>query len=163
MRSLFRNGLVAALGLGCAVVIASEARPTPQDPIYSVDQVYTGLWAQPSAWVGRTVRVRGVEIGANDYRGNTWSLLLPATWRAGTPTDNVTSLVIAPQRPDPWLAYLRHLPLPAAINHFLPSPQVPHNGQLAVYRLALRDPNSCTSLTVPCPVGFVVDAQAQGW
>lgn len=128
-RPLARNVVLAALSLGCALVIVVAAHSTPHDPIYSVDQVYAGLWVHPSTWVGRTVRVRG----------------------------------IVPQPPDPWLARLRRLPLPAVIGRALPQPQAPHNGQPAVYCLTLHDPNSCTSLTSPCPAGVVVDAQAQGW
>ena len=163
MRLLARSVAIAALSLGCAVVLAVAAHPTPRDPIYSVDQVYAGLWVHPSAWIGRTVRVRGVEISASDYRGNTWGQLLSTTWRPGMSTNDVISLVIVPQPPDPWLARLRRVPLPAVIGRLLPQPQAPHNGQPAVYRLTLRDPNSCMSLTSPCPAGVVVDAQVQGW
>lgn len=163
MRLLARSVAIAALSVGCAVVLAVAAHPTPRDPIYSVDQVYAGLWVHPSAWIGRTVRVRGVEISASDYRGNAWGQLLSTTWRPGISTNDVISLVIVPQPPDPWLARLRRLPLPAVIGRVLPQPQAPHNGQPAVYRLTLHDPNSCTALTSPCPAGVVVDAQAQGW
>ncbi len=160
-----RRVALLVLGLACVVAIAVAAHPAPRNPIYSVDQVYGGLWAYPSAWVGRTVRVRGIEVSTRDYRGNMWGQLLSTTWRPGMQADDVPNLVIAPQPPDPWLARLRRLPLPAVIEHFLPQQQVPpHNGQPAVYRLLLvRDPDFCASQPSPCPTAFVVDGQAQGW
>ena len=104
-RPLARNVVLAALSLGCALVIVVAAHSTPHDPIYSVDQVYAGLWVHPSTWVGRTVRVRGVEISASDYRGNAWGQLLSTTWRPGMSTNDVISLVIVPQpRTRGWLA-----------------------------------------------------------
>jgi hypothetical protein len=47
-----RRVALLVLGLACVVAIAVAAHPAPRDPIYSVDQVYGGLWAHPSAWSG---------------------------------------------------------------------------------------------------------------
>jgi len=51
-----------ALGLLCIVALATFAAAAVgllAPPVYTVDVVQTGLRAHPTAWVGRTVRVRG--------------------------------------------------------------------------------------------------------
>ncbi len=134
--------------------------PTP-GAIYTVAQVQVGIAGAPQMWIGRIIRVRGIEIGASDYTGRQWATLAPATEASG-PLNDADVIVIAPEPPTAVMALARRIPF---LSDAIPPPQRPHNGRVAVYQLRLQDPTRCTTIlqALPCPVGVVVDAQSNGW
>lgn len=73
--------LVAAL-VTAAVAVVRPGTTAVGSPAYSVAQVTAGLHQHPHAWIGRTVRVRGVLSGVR-----VWGSAI--TWQGWTLTDRM--------------------------------------------------------------------------
>lgn len=146
--------LLVLLFLGIWAVIAVKSA-LDSGPVYTVAAVADGLAYQPSAWIGRTVKVRGM----------TWQVGLPSN---GQPLTSVfylsdpgtfNILLVGFGHQSALLGYLRQLPL---IGTYLPRPESVLFGSIGVYRLHLTGPaRSCA--TTSCPRAVLVDGTGGGF
>lgn len=137
-------------------------------PIYSVDEVQTGLRLAPKMWVGRTVLIRGQDVemglicGSSPrvcYRTpNSFDALVaspdPRTWSSGsriTPPLTLSRRNGASRptqaRPNDLAVRIAHLPI---LGSFVPTALIERG---AVYRVRLFNAQSCTSS--PCLQGEI--------
>jgi hypothetical protein len=115
--------------------------------VYSVQEVQLGLAHDPAAWLGRTLRVRGMVYSAScSCRDRAPSLF---------DRDGASMLHVAGWEPDPLLAALRRLPL---VGGLVPGPQVARGGVLATYRVRLLAAPAATCDAVPCYQAMLLDA-----
>lgn len=121
----------------------------PWAPIATMAGLKRDLAQAPTAWLGRTVRVRGEAVGLAS-----WLYATPARSRGlGAPNCCPAHLVVLAPRlvdpaapsasgfplvwgaADPWLTVLRRMPV---IGSWAPQPQGPRWGVLTVYRIRLE-------------------------
>jgi hypothetical protein len=111
-----------------------------------VQEVQRGLEHHPDAWLGRTVRVRGMVYSADcSCRDRAPSLL---------GRDGAGMLPVAGWEPDPLLAAQRRLPL---VGGLVPEPQVARGGVLATYRVRLVAAAAACD-AAPCYEALLLDA-----
>lgn len=169
-------GTIVALGMGGAFFVALE----PPASSYSVQQVIAGMRMRPNAWVGRTVRVRGVAMPIDV--GLVWqgtiltaaTRQLPRLMRDVTPLSPSHWQVDAPgyaavlilQRTahapthsahvrllDSLIAAFARLPLLASVL----AAAHPDPGREQVYRVRLVAAPHCPAPFIgPCPTGIEV-------
>lgn len=146
--------------LGGSVRAAAAYTGQGPEPVYSVDQIRADLREQPTAWVGRTVRVHGILEGAFVYCDPThpcppvvFGMIDAANMDA--PQGHLLRMTLA--SPSPLWATLRRLPL---IDAFAPPLQMVRFGLPTTYRLQLRAaPAFCRRTNgVMCYQGVLVDA-----
>ena len=180
----YRRGalLLAATGVllvtGLILLIVFAILRSVVGPIYSVQQVETGLRSDPTAWSGRVVLIRGVLITWGISNNSQIRVLANEGWnpvdrltkvnRQGTFQINVagttpilvvrglTRPVPAPSLPafvDDLGRDLSRVPL---IGHLVTLPPV-SPVQAHVYRVRLLQRGPCPSeLTGPCPTGVII-------
>jgi hypothetical protein len=124
--------LTLVLGAGSAAVIGTGQSASAR--VYTVAEVQAGLAHKPGAWVGRTLRVRGVytDCGPPDA--------LAAFCLAPDPADLGTAPAVAPlplvvARSDLLRALLRRLPV---LRYLVAAAPILPWGQTAVFRVQLR-------------------------
>ena len=134
------TGLVLAGGLALVVSTVSTGVGA-FGPVYTVSELQAGLADNPHAWLGHTVRVRGVALG----RGLGLGLSCPSnasclfSWPALVDADatgphSVLPLSMGPA--NPLLALLRRLSL---VGRLVPGPQLLRWGRPAIYRVQVQD------------------------
>jgi hypothetical protein len=156
-------GLVVAVGL----MVAATRSPGDQGPVYAIVQVQAGLADHPRAWVGRTVRLRGVAWPCLAWE--TGPCLGSVTWpcpgwetgpcQGGSPilTDPGADagIALALQRTDPLLAFVRDVPL---VGKLVPPGPAPRWGVLASYRVQIRGVPITSCVYWPCYEAVLVGA-----
>jgi hypothetical protein len=137
-------GLLVAILLAGTITLAArglDGSATGMQPAYPVAAAEAGLRHHPSAWLGRTVLIRGVVLGR---------FLDPECSRPTCPGTGAYSLgpalsadgmapALLPLVPAPagaWLAALRHIPV---LLRFLPRPQAVQLFKEATYRVHLQE------------------------
>jgi hypothetical protein len=104
-------GLILATSLVVTITAGSALTP---GTVYTAPQVQAGLADQPQAWVGRTVRVRGMAEPC-PYSGGTaylWQCADDPLILVSDSTDRgAVPLPLSPSAPNALLAVLRNLPL----------------------------------------------------
>jgi hypothetical protein len=154
--------LTAALGL---VLVAGAVLATheqhAQGTVYTVTQVQAGLAEHPRAWLGWTMRVRGLvvpcQVGPDDPPN-----LPPSQSCSGWPADLVDPgsasaaafLPLTWSLQSPLLAALRRLPL---LGPLLPAPAAPTRTTITTYRVRLRVAPSAVCSSTPCYEALVLD------
>ena len=104
-------GLILTTSLLVAITAGSDVTP---GAVYSVAQVQAGLADHPQAWVGRTVRVRGMAEPCPWWGGTArlWQCADEPLILVSDPADLVAEpLPLSRLAPDALLAVLRALPL----------------------------------------------------
>jgi hypothetical protein len=158
--SALRLPLPCALGLAAVALAAGIVQATgggAGGAVYTVAQVQPHLHHDPAAWVGRTLRVRGIAIPAGC---STWDaqqdLPCPDRWRQGiVDPDGVTLLPLTVGPPNPLLASVRRLPL---LGGLAPAPRAVHWGAVATYRVRLGALPRSLCGTTPCYEARLLDA-----
>jgi hypothetical protein len=150
--------LLITLGGHLEVAIARSGQGPM--PVYSVEQVRADLTRHPMAWVGRTVRVRGILQGPFSFCGTIRPCPPPIWGLIDSENESVAPELLLPVKagaPAPLWAALRRLPL---VRTVVPAPQVVRFGLPTTYRLQLRAaPALCSANTgLLCYEGVVVDA-----
>jgi len=157
---------------------------TATGPVYTVMQVRDGLARNPSAWVGRTVRVRAsitgmaVGLGVAPNNGGTgqppnlldlppgtyaWIVLGPA----GPARDGSLAyypdarLVVSPRAPDPFLTAIHRLPLVGGFIHVPYLGYAPANlARPRVFVLYLPSKSKGVCTHGPCQDALLLDADS---
>jgi hypothetical protein len=147
------------LGLALASGLAAVAlrRPLDHGPVYTLAQVQAQLKRQPGAWVGRTVRVRGVATKCFMLLEHGYFRCLPLLQpHLSDPDLEVASEpLLAWAAPDPLLAFVRRVPL---LGGPLPAPQAVDWWEVATYRVELRAIADGPCGAGTCYVAVVLDA-----
>ncbi len=149
-----KRGVLVLLSLMLLAVLAAPAIANARgaERVYPVAQVAAGLSNNPSAWIGKTVLVRGRLIMVMASRSERWGELVPET-------SQPLVLLLAPgPPPPPLLALLRSLPL---VRTMIPQPQAPRVGRIGVYRVRLLTQLLCSP--VPCANAQITDAAPGQW
>jgi hypothetical protein len=130
---------------GAAMVATSRG---DHAPAYTVAQVRAHLVDDPAAWVGRTVRVRGVATKCFMLLEHGYFRCLPLRQpQLSDPDLEVASEpLLAWAAPDPLLAFVRRVPL---LGGRLPAPQAVDWWEVATYRVGCGP--SPTGRAVPAP------------
>jgi hypothetical protein len=146
--------VVSALALAVGGML-SALRPPEQGPVYSVAAVQAGLAQDAGAWVGRTVRARGMVLFSGCL-----------SWDAGGSApcpdasvylldqDGAHLLPVVAGQSDPLLAALRRLPLAGRL---VPAPQQIRWGALTTYRVRLSAAPTTLCGTPPCYAAQLLD------
>jgi hypothetical protein len=149
--------VMSALALAVAGVLSALRLPE-QGPVYSVSAVQTGLAHNAGAWVGHTVRVRGVAeacLASSDpplfLSCNHW----PPDLADPDPSRGSKPLPLTWGTQSPLLALLHRLPL---VSGPAPPSAAPRWWTVAIYRVYLRvaPPDLCG--VAPCYEAVWVDA-----
>lgn len=114
-RPLALLGLMLSTSVLVALTVSSDVTP---DAVYSVAQVQAGLADHPQAWIGRTVRVRGMADPCPFQGGTTrlWQCADEPFILVPGPADPAAEpLPLSALAPDTLLAVLRALPLLRAV------------------------------------------------
>jgi hypothetical protein len=147
---LLLSGALASCVLGLGVGIALNIRHQDQGLVYSVAQVQAGLANQPQAWVGRTVRVRGV-VGGCPYKVAgpcaSWQPELREPAPRSTEAGAGLVLVPVPARSDALTALLRRIPW---VRMLVRGPQVVQWDIAATYQVELRTMPASQCGGAPC-------------
>jgi hypothetical protein len=137
-------GLLVAILLAGTIALAARGLAglaTGAQPVYPVAAVEAGMRRDPSAWIGRTVLIRGVVLGRfldpgcsrPTCPGTGAYSLAPSLSAAGmTPA----LLPLVPGSAGAWLAALRHIPV---LRRFLPRPRAVQLFKEATYRVHLQE------------------------
>jgi hypothetical protein len=151
--------LPGLLGLLLAAGLAVPAISWLPDhaPVYTVAQLQAHLARDPTALVGRTLRVRGI---ANPAGCSTTDAQqgapCPDRWRQGiVDPDGVTLLPLTAGPSNPLLAFVRRVPV---LGGLAPAPQAVHWGVLATYRVRLGAMPHSLCGTTPCYEARLLDA-----
>jgi hypothetical protein len=146
-------GLVLTTTLSVAIIFAIRSA---EGPVYSVATVQAGLAHQPSGWLGRTVRVRGVAVPPGCVLRESM-LCLKESHGFAYIVDPITFafLPLSLGAANGLLALLPPLPLAGTL---APAAQTPHWGELTTYRaqLLVMPPASCA--LAPCYQAALLDA-----
>ena len=121
-------------------------------PIYTVASLHAKLAGNPTAWYGRTVRVRGTVYSLNSATcpsGSDWCGIVLMDPNSSGPL--VPWLEPGPASALPRL--LRHIPL---LSPLAPQPQALHWNAPATYRVQLQPSTHC--LVTSCYQGLLLDA-----
>ena len=136
-RALFGVVTAVCLALLLSIVISAVGRPS-SGTIYSLAAVQAGLARDPDVWVNRTVRVRAIATGCMAPAGP--ARISPCAEVAGglygvgaTNTISYTPVTDGPS--DPWLSFLRRLPL---LGSLAPPAQRLDWGVTGAYRVRFR-------------------------
>jgi hypothetical protein len=149
-----------ALVLVACVVLAAVHTQRAQGAVYTVAQVQAGLADHPRAWLGWTVRVRGLVVPCQADTAD--PNLPPFQSCGGWPLDLLDSgspgtgafLRLSWSTQNPLLAAVRRLPL---VGRLLPAPAAPARTTLATYRVRLRVAPSAVCSGTPCYEALVLD------
>jgi hypothetical protein len=149
-------GLLLAAGLGLRSV-ATLPPIAAANPVYSARALRAGVAQDPAAWLGRTVRVRGIAVRCSDPPSWGPHCLyeqpqLLGRWGApaaeGLPLDSDAA-------PPPLVGALRQLPL---LGRLMPAPQVLRWGAVATYRVRLQALTESSCGTGACFEAVLLDA-----
>jgi hypothetical protein len=148
-------GCLVGLVLLTGLVVAAGGSQAAQGPVHTVADLRERLIAQPAAWVGRTVRVRGIVLFSGCL-----------AWDAGggapcpdssvylLDQDGAHLLPVVVGKPDPLLAAWRRLPLAGKL---VPAPQQIQWGALTTYRARLSAAPTTLYATPPCYAAQLLD------
>jgi hypothetical protein len=139
--------LAPAIIIG-ATAFALNIRPE-NSRVYTVSAVVAGLYQNPQAWIGRTVRLRGIVRSC----GTSWSCHGSTAYLedSGTQEDDRShQLQLVPGPPDPSMHFWRQLPGLSAV---LPRPQRLNGVIPSIYRVTLT-----ADMCAVCFEGIVQDA-----
>jgi hypothetical protein len=151
------RALLAALSAVALVAgVVAIQRALDAGPVYSVDQVRVGLVNNPRAWLGRTIRVRG--IVPSYYCPGPISLSCPPA-----PSTTLHSVARASDRSLPLFfgsaegeaSLFQSEPI---LRSLLPGPQHLLRGRAAVYRVRLQALAGDVCGYWPCYVTVLIDA-----
>jgi hypothetical protein len=151
-----KTALLARVVLSCSVLavgvgMAMLGIHPDQGPVYTVAQVQAGLAHHPQAWVGRTVRMRGVA-----WRCLGWAYgpcLIPSPIL--TDPGAYTGLGLTRRTATPLLAFVHALPL---VDRLVPLEQASRWGVLASYRVQIRAVPIAACVYWPCYEALLLDA-----
>jgi hypothetical protein len=155
-RVLIVSVVVGMLWLGGATFLPLTGQRAA-GRVYSVAQLHAQIERDPTAWVGRTVRVRGWIPGCPGIL----SLAGPAACQGSPPLLADSSapmsapLSVAMGAPDPLLAVLRRVPL---LGEHVPAPQALRWEANATYRVQLRIAPDTWCRRSPCYQAVLLDA-----
>jgi hypothetical protein len=155
--------LIALLGLALSssvVIPIAISDRVPQGPVYAVVQVQAGLAEHPQAWVGRTVRVRGLVKSCPYVRHGPCARWQPALSDTSTValSIDVEPLPLVRGSASPLLAGLRRVPF---LGSLTPAPQELRWDTPTIYRVQLRT-GSCGMAQLPCYEALLLDAGPPG-
>jgi hypothetical protein len=131
-------GLVLTTSLSVAIIFAIRSA---EGPVYSVATVQAGLADQPQAWVGRTVRVRGLaELCLAGGSAGDLPLFQSCSQWPPSLADPDSGDAREPPLPLTWdtqsqLDWLRSVPL---LSRLVPPAPAPHPWTLAMYQVRLQ-------------------------
>jgi hypothetical protein len=124
--------LLAPTVVAGAMVLDSSLGPK-SSRIYTVSAVVAGLYRNPQAWLGRTIRLRGIVRSC----GAEWSCHGSTPYLADSSveeTDRAHQLQVVPAPPDRNLTFWRRFP---GFGALLPQPQQLNGAIPTVYRVLL--------------------------
>lgn len=174
-----RWAILSALGCAALLLVAGRGLTDDPDPAYGVGTLQAALAHDPSAVVGKTVRVRGTvplplvfgvcsaprRAGCADERPA--YLLYPAGQASGIPgkrgtlefdyeAPSVATLPLVAGREDRLLATLRRVPL---LGRVVPAAQWLRYGAAATYRVRVEaaPPHSLLCTGSPCWILVLID------
>lgn len=125
-----------------------------QGTVYSVAAVDANLVRHPSAWIGRTVLVRGFLDGGPHRVGPGHEPYVPPRLIDPTHIETVDPLLVGWTGSDPTTAFLRGVPV---LGKLVPPPQLPRWEDVATYRVQLRVMSASSCPSGPCYEGLVLD------
>jgi len=140
--------LLAPIIVAGATVLDLSHRPA-SSRIYTVTAVVAGLYSNPQAWLGRTIRLRGIVRSC----GASWSCHGATPYLADgsvETTDWAHQLQVVPAPPDRNLTFWRRFP---GFGALLPQPQQLKGTIPTVYRVLLT-----ADMCGVCFEGIVQDA-----
>lgn len=151
-------GLVCLTLVGCLATLSVRDRGR-RGPVYSVAQMEAYLARDARSWVGRTIVVHGLVVGAPAASGSpnpvdTWSPILVDP-RASTGVD---ALPLSRGDPDSLRALLRRLPWLGSPG---PREQAIHWGEIADFRVQLRTLARATCGRDVCYEAVLLDTDAE--
>lgn len=141
--------LLAALGWSAPrlwphgpALLGDRAGPTP-GRVYGVAEVSAGLAQHPEPWVGTTVWVQGILVGARQQQSarGAWEIVAPPHLvdpvdpALAVPFTGTRDLPVSWSTAPPLWTWLRRLPL---LGNMVPQPPVLQWDRLATYRVRLR-------------------------
>lgn len=133
-----------ALAVGLALVVSGGVAAV--GPVYTVSELRADLAHDPQAWLGHTVLVRGMPVGAPVSCPATASCAFMPLGLMDPPASRPGSyLLLSMGPPNPLLALLRRLPL---VGRFMPGPQLLRWTTPAIYRIQIQG-TAGTSRGVP--------------
>jgi hypothetical protein len=129
-----RIAVPGLLGATCLAIAATQGH-TSQGPVYAARTVRDGLTHDPSAWVGRTILVRGRVGGCiPELDAVAWPCH-SHTDRQPPQTDTLEALPLVVDDADTMLSVARRIPV---LSGMLPSLPVLHWESAATYRVRIR-------------------------
>lgn len=164
MKGIF-SGVIALVAVGGLVAVVTT-HVGAATSVYTPSALRAGITRNPSAWVGRTVLVRGLVVGCGPW------MHCPIR-QMGTPPLALADSATAPPSQalplqwgsqDDMLAALRRLPF---VGRWIPRPQTAHWGTTALYRVRLQAlPATACGVqrrSAPCDGAALLDSTPPLW
>jgi hypothetical protein len=157
--------LVALLSVGGGMLLVARDRIGVGGPVYELGQVESGLRQEPSAWLGRTIRLRvmvswGSLACPSNSTGRCATVFSLTEYPSSGMLNSILQTVVLSDilflhpEPDPFLTRLRGLP---GFGSLIPRPQPVVGG--GIYRVKLEvAPSSFQCPRAPCYWAVLPDA-----
>jgi hypothetical protein len=154
---LLALSLATLAGAGCARAWWARIGSAQSEPVYTLAALRASLERDPSAWLGRTVRMRAIPALRWCF---VWTTPSPSCqlWEpalVGTGTGAAEPLPLAWGSAPAPLAYLRRVPVLGAL---APPPQAIRWGAPGIYRVQLHATTCFAPGMSPCYEAMVLDS-----